>query len=136
MNFRPQKTPFRRSLGERGEVLAWEYLLKKGYKILEKNYRCKIGEIDIIACHQKRLLFIEVKTRSSEHYGPPEEAVTLFKQKKIIKIAEWFRKEKGCQQMPAAFEVIAIDWDGVREPRLRHIPNAFEVPGDSGESTF
>lgn len=129
MRLRPLQTPFRVSLGDRGEMIAWEFLLKKGYKILEKNYRCKIGEADVIARKDGRLIFIEVKTRMSARYGPPEEAVHKTKQRKITQIAEWYRKEKKLLEDPVSFEVVAVDWSGGKEPRVKHICDAFTLDG-------
>ncbi len=75
----------------KGEDLACEFLKKKGYKILERNFRKGYGEIDIIAVKDKILVFIEVKTRTSYAYGSPLEAITYFKLKTIIKTAEFYK---------------------------------------------
>ena len=127
MKFRPQKGPFRLSLGKRGEMAAAHYLTQNGYKILEQNYRCKIGEIDVIALKNGRIVFIEVKTRLSSHYGLPQEAVHAVKQQKILRAAEWYLKEKKAADRPVGFEVIAIRWHEDRDPEIRCIPNAFNV---------
>ena len=127
MRFSPKAGSFKLTLGERGEMAAWGYLLENGYKILEKNYRCKIGEIDVIARKGKRLVFIEVKTRISERYGPPEESVHRMKQKKIAQTAQWYRKEKGLMESPVSVEVIAIDWREGGEPVIRLIADAFSM---------
>lgn len=125
MRLRPQKTPFRVSLGDRGEMIAWDFLIKQGYKILEKNYRCKIGEIDAVARKEGRLTFVEVKTRMSARYGSPQEAVHKAKQRKIALVAEWYRKEKKLSHEPISFEVIAIDWSVQADPKIRLITDAF-----------
>jgi len=126
MKLEPKKEPFRLSLGQRGEMIAWGYLVRAGFKILDKNYRCKIGEIDVVAKKAGRLFFIEVKTRNSSDRGRPEEAVGMIKQKKLIHLAEWFRKEKKLEKMPVSFAVLAILWNQ-GDPQLRFIDNAFEV---------
>jgi putative endonuclease len=133
MNFRPRSTPFQLTLGERGEMLAAHFLIQKGYKILEKNYRCAIGEMDLIAQKNSKIQFIEVKTRTSDHYGVPQEAVNAAKQKKMIRIAEWYRKDKKCQNQAALFTVIAVEWNGTGEPRIRLIEDAFSVPSEQDE---
>lgn len=127
MTLGPNKKPFRLSLGQRGEMIAWNYLIGEGYKIIEKNYRCKIGEIDIIAQKQKRIHFVEVKTRTSEQYGLPEESVHPVKQKKIVRIAEWYLKEKHINDAALAFSVIAILLPEHEAPNIRFIERAFEV---------
>ena len=70
-----KKTPFHLSLGDRGEMIGWAYLQKRGYKIIEKNYRCAIGEIDVITQKGKKLCFVEIKTRTHIRFGRPEESV-------------------------------------------------------------
>ena len=129
MRLRPQPGPFRMNLGKRGEIFAWNFLIQKGYKILEKNYRCKLGEVDVIAKKQGRLIFIEVKTRKSNHCGSPEEAVHAWKQKKIAQVAAWYLKSKKIYDPPIAFEVVAIDWIDGEEPRVRLIQEAFDIDG-------
>jgi putative endonuclease len=111
-------------LGSWGEDLASDYLLKNGYKILEKNYRNNYGEIDIIAKKKRVVVFIEVKTRSGRSFGLPEEAVNKTKQVRLIKISEKYvldNKIKGNYQI----DVIAIEKDTATEGiDLRHIENA------------
>jgi len=83
--------PATRNLGILGEDLAAEFLRKNGYKILERNFRSKFGEIDIIAQDKDTLVFVEVKTRWSEKFGLPEEAITPWKIKKIKKAGEYYK---------------------------------------------
>ena len=125
MKFAPRNTPFRVTLGERGEMVACQYLVKHGYRILEKNYRCTIGEIDVVAAKDGRLVFVEIKTRSQKVFGRPEESVGWTKQKKIIRIAEWYLKDKKQTDAPVSFAVLAIDWNGTQDPEIRLIENAF-----------
>ena len=127
MRLHPQKTPFTWSLGKRGERAAEEYLHRQGYKILERNYRCKIGEIDLIAEKDGRICFVEVKTRRSSHYGPPEESVHLLKQKKIARAAEWYLKANRAMDHAVSFEVAAVDWCEGQEPTIRVIRDAFRL---------
>lgn len=129
MRLRPQDTPFRLSLGDRGEMIAWDFLVKHGYQILEKNYRSKVGEADVIARKDGRLVFIEVKTRKSLRYGSPEEAVHKAKQKKIVLVAEWYRKEKKGTDLPVSFEVVAVDWSEGKDPKVKLIQDAFTLDG-------
>lgn len=122
----PNPGPFRWSLGERGEAAACGFLKEHGYEVLEKNYKCKIGEIDVIARRQGRLAFIEIKTRTSAQFGAPQEAVDLKKQEKIFKVAQWYLKEKKLEKTPVAFDVVAILWREGEAPGIRLIANAFE----------
>ena len=126
MRLTPHPGPFRFSLGERGEAAACGFLREHGYEILEKNYKCKIGEIDVIARRRGRLAFIEIKTRTNAQFGMPQEAVNPQKQKKIFKVAQWYMKEKKLANTPMAFDVVAILWKEGQTPEMRLIPDAFE----------
>ena len=126
MKLTPNPGPFRLSLGDRGEMAACGFLKEKGYEILEKNYKCKIGEIDVIARRAGRLAFIEIKTRTSVQFGMPQEAVDLKKQEKIFKLAQWYMKEKKLEKIPVAFDVVAILWREGEAPQVRLIADAFE----------
>lgn len=112
--------------GKRGEELAERFLKKKGYKIVERNYRCANGEVDLIALDRRVIVFVEVKTRAAHGYGSPLEAVAFYKQRKMIAAAQYFLHEKKLHQRDARFDVIGISWLGA-EPQVEHIQNAFEV---------
>ena len=109
-------------LGTKGETLAEKYLQKKGYKILQKNYKNFIGEIDIICFDKKNneTIFVEVKTRQSAKYGQPCEAVNYFKQQKIYKTATVYLKQKSLLDEKFRFDVIEILGDDIN-----HIEYAF-----------
>jgi putative endonuclease len=98
----------KKELGKKGEEKAIRFLKKRGYRIIEKNYVCKMGEMDIIAREKDTLAFIEVKTRTSTEFGPPQLAVTEFKQRQLSKVALNFLKEKNIEDMKARFDVVAI----------------------------
>jgi putative endonuclease len=113
-------------LGRQGEALAAAYLRNKGYRILEQNYRCRLGEIDIIASDRKTICFIEVKTRSTAYYGRPEVSVHKSKQQKLSRLALWFLKENQLSHARARFDVVAI----TRRSDLNeidHFVNAFDL---------
>lgn len=108
-------------MGQEQENRAAVYLTERGYKILEKNYRCRMGEIDLIAFHQGYLVFVEVKYRRGNRAGRPEEAVDFRKQKKISQTAAWYLKEKGLSlDTPCRFDVVAITPE-----EIRVFPDAF-----------
>lgn len=113
-------------LGQEGERLAERYLQKKGYKLVERNYRCAVGELDLIVLDRRVVVFVEVKTRTGHGFGSPLEAVEFRKQRKMIQAAQFFLSAKGLQQREARFDVIGISWPG-REPVLEHIENAFDL---------
>ncbi len=113
------------TLGKEGEDRAVAFLKKKGYRILEKNYRTVFGEIDIIAKDGDVIVFIEVKTRADDAFGYPFEAVTWRKREKIRKVSLSFLK-KLKKEPPARFDVLSIRLeDG--EKKIEHIKDAFEV---------
>src|SRR4051794_30511035 len=113
------------ALGDRGENLAAKFLRTGGYKIIERNFRCATGEIDIVARHDKVLVFVEVKTRAYDD-PTPEEQVNRFKQHQITKAARFYLNRFGHPQPPARFDVIAIVWPQGRQPQIRHTMDAFE----------
>jgi len=96
------------AMGKEGEKIAADFLKKNGYRIMEVNYRCPIGEIDIVARDKNVLVFVEVKTRKSSALGYPEQAVGVKKQKKMSQLALWYLQEKKSQDVSARFDVVAI----------------------------
>lgn len=115
----------KKKLGKEGEDRAAIYLAKQGYKILERNYSTRNGEIDLIALHQGEVVFVEVKTRTSNAYGAPELAVNPRKQGRMVKAALGYIKYKKLHQMPCRFDVVAISTGNEQEVEL--IRNAFEM---------
>ena len=113
-------------LGKEGERIAEAYLRKKGYKLVERNFRCALGELDLIVLDRRVLVFVEVKTRTGDGFGTPFEAVEFRKQQKMIQAAQYFIAQKGLQQRDSRFDVVGISWLG-REPIVEHIENAFEL---------
>ncbi|MBN1893020.1 YraN family protein [bacterium] len=111
-------------VGKRGEDAAADYLSARGYRILERNYRTRLGEIDIIAQKDHVLVFLEVKTQASDAFGPPETWVDIRKQKKIIQAASCYIRESHGSGMDCRFDVIAVRL-GRSGPVCRHIRNAF-----------
>ena len=98
----------RQQFGQKGESLAARHLKKNGYKILEQNYRTKMGEIDIIAKDKETIVFVEVKARRSHHFGNPKWAVTPKKQRKISMVALYYLKATNQNNVKARFDVVAI----------------------------
>ncbi len=111
-------------LGKTGEKFAEEYLQKTGYKILEKNFRCKAGEIDLIVKKDGVVTFIEVKTRKSLSFGEPEESIDFLKIKKIRNSANYFISIKNLNGFDYSFDVISIKLVSGKF-KIKHIRNAF-----------
>lgn len=109
--------------GKKSEIIAADFLKKKGYKIIELNHKNKIGEIDVIAQDRDYLVFVEVKARLSRAFGDPLEAVNYKKQQKIRKVAELYLLKKRKTETSCRFDVISIL--GQEKYEISHIENAF-----------
>jgi putative endonuclease len=116
----------KKELGKKGEELALRFLKKKGYQIIEKNYVCKMGEMDIIAKEKDTLVFVEVKTRTSTTFGPPQLAVNSSKQRQLSKVALNYLKEKRLGDVKARFDVVAILL-GQKGEEIELIRDAFDL---------
>ncbi|MBM4322996.1 MAG: YraN family protein [Deltaproteobacteria bacterium] len=116
----------KKELGQKGEEIALRFLKKNGYRILQKNYVCKMGEVDIVAREKDTFAFIEVKTRRSTSYGPPQMAVNQKKQEQLSKAALHFLKKNGLEEAKARFDVVAILL-GPRGDEIELIRNAFDL---------
>lgn len=121
----------KQEIGAEGELAAEKYLKKNRYTILQKNFRTKIGEADIICYHkpEKTLVFVEVKTRKSTAFGTPETAVTRKKQRQIIKSAIAYMKKNGIKDTTIRFDVISIITNAEHAPEINHFTNAFQADG-------
>lgn len=95
-------------LGKTGEDVAVEYLIQNNYKIIERNFYCKTGEIDIIALNKEYIVFVEVKTRSSVNYGLPSEAVTKSKLDHLYKTARYYLYSRNLQNECVRFDVVEV----------------------------
>lgn len=115
--------------GKAGEDIATDFLKKNNYKILEKNYRKRCGEVDIVAQDKETVCFIEVKMRRSDEFGRPEEAVSNKKQRQISKAALCYLKENKFIERSARFDVVSIVYKG-KTPDIDLIKNAFSLPDD------
>lgn len=102
------KNIYNKYLGELGEKISLKYLIKNKYIIIERNFKCKYGEIDIIAKKGKEIIFIEVKTRTSNKYGEPIEAVNYEKQKHILNSASYYIFINGLNDYEIRFDIIEV----------------------------
>jgi putative endonuclease len=101
----------KQNLGKLGEELAGQELIRQGYQILERNFRCSLGEIDIVAKHRDCLVFVEVKTRFSEEYGPPEMSVTPSKIKSIARAGDYYQLLHSDSPQSLRIDVVAVEFD-------------------------
>ncbi len=125
----PTDADGRKATGAAGEAAAADHLLRQGFTIVERNYQCSLGEIDIVARRGPWQVFVEVKTRTGERYGPPQESVTAAKARKLAALAEYYRRTHRGNPPEWRIDVIAVDARG--EPRvLEHLENA--VADESG----
>lgn len=112
-------------LARQGEDAAAAFLRLKGFRIIARNFRCRMGEVDIIAREGDELVFVEVKTRREDH-PTPEQQVNAEKQRKLVQLAKFYLSRYGRQPPPARFDVVAVvcPEDG-HPPLIRHTPGAF-----------
>ncbi|HEY6007907.1 MAG TPA: YraN family protein [Geobacteraceae bacterium] len=116
-----------KSLGARGEEIAAVFLTGRKFVILERNFRCKGGEVDIVAREGKTFVFVEVKTRRTLSFGPPQASVTPFKQRQISKAALTWLAKNRIEGALARFDVVAILLRDQAVPRIEHFPDAFNL---------
>lgn len=114
----------KRTIGQKGEEIACKSLKKNGYRIIEKNFRCRQGEIDIIAEEKGVICFVEVKSRFSENFGLPEEAVTRWKQRRMYAAAIIYLEKNKIKLRDVRFDIVSVD---LKDEKVRVLKNAFEV---------
>jgi len=122
-------TEARRALGKKGEAVARAFLERRGVRILAANYTCAAGEIDLIGREREAILFIEVKTRTSEAFGPPQLAVHQRKQRQIVRTAQWFLAEQRMPEVACRFDVLAVTLMSDEPPRIQWVRDAFPAEG-------
>ena len=115
------------SLGRQGETMAASYLSAHGYTVLQRNYSCPMGELDIVARQGDVVAFVEVKTRRSLRYGTPAAAVNTLKQQKIIRTAYWYLRQQQIEETLCRFDVIEIYFSQEGKWTIQQFENAFEV---------
>jgi len=114
-------------LGRLGEEEAARTLKRKGYRILERNVSSPAGEIDIIARHRGVIVFVEVKSRASGRFGPPQAAVDANKQRRLTRLAREWLTQKGLVGKPARFDVVTVRLEEAARLEVEVFENAFEA---------
>jgi putative endonuclease len=116
----------RQELGRLGEDLALKKIKRLGYKPVTRNFRCSLGEIDLIARHGEYLVFVEIKTRKGRSLGYAKEAVTPKKKRQMSKVALAYMKKNNCCDIKSRFDVVAVSIYG-EKAEIEVITNAFEL---------
>jgi putative endonuclease len=121
-----------RPVGQRGEALAARYLERRGYEILARNLRSRLGEIDLVAREGRTLVFVEVKARRGRGGDPPQAAVDGRKQARLARLAgDYLARTRGGERA-CRFDVVAVTFEGEEAARLEHFRGAFAVDGWAG----
>jgi putative endonuclease len=114
-----------KTLGARGEREAEQFLKRIGYKIVARNERDRLGELDLVAVNGRTVVFVEVKTLASDSYKQPAEAVNAAKQQRLIRAAKRYLLKHELLACDYRFDVISIVWPSGKSPRIDHIQRAF-----------
>ena len=114
--------------GEQGEALACRHLEAREYVVVQRNYRCRVGEIDIVARQGQTTVFVEVKGRAGSSHGEGHESVVIRKRSRIVRAAMLYAVQHGLGDSPVRFDVISIQWKDGR-PVIRHDEGAFDADG-------
>ena len=107
--------------GERGEALAARYLEEQGLTVLSRNWRCPEGELDLVLTDGKTLVVCEVKTRTTDNYGPPAEAVDDAKAARIRRLTRRWRGDHGVPHVPTRYDIVSILWPAGETPKVSHL---------------
>ena len=118
----------KKQLGDLGEDISEIFLAKMGYSIIKRNYRCRLGEIDLIAKDKEKLIFFEVKTRTNLNFGYPEESINNLKVLKLKKLAIFFAVSENMGDLDMQFDVISINlWQTSFSGNINNIKNISEI---------
>jgi putative endonuclease len=115
-------------MGRRGEALAAALLQAQGLTIVERNYRCRAGEIDLVALDGNTLVFVEVRSRRGDRLGTPFESVDVRKQARVTRVARQFLASRGFGDRDVRFDVVGVRFDA-DPPAVHHLRAAFEAAG-------
>jgi putative endonuclease len=116
----------RRALGQRGEAMADAFVRALGWRVVARNFRCRAGEIDLVALDRDTVVFLEVRSRSGDGRGTPLESVDGRKQAQVVRVARHFLALHGWHERAARFDVVGVRFDA-EPPAVEHVRGAFEV---------
>ena len=120
----------KQKFGKLSEKLAAKFLKRRGYKILDTNYRCPLGEVDIVAADKDTVVFIEVRSRSSDSCGFPFETINFNKRKRIIKTALFYQKRNSLDDYNVRFDVVSVLDNADKKAQIELIKDAFNETGN------
>lgn len=120
----------RRLFGQDGETAAEQYLRRKGYRIIARNLRSSVGELDLVAEDGAVLVFVEVKARRTQEFGGAVHAVHRKKQEKLVRLASLYLARHHIKDRLCRFDVVLLQGAEETTPQIEHIQNAFEISGD------
>jgi len=130
MDQSPSKPWYRRWFGDRSERAAAKHLKSLGYQIVARNFRCKIGELDLVAVDRQTVVFVEVRSTEGDTTEKPALSVDFAKQKRLTQLALYFLQRRKLLNQSARFDVICIAWPAAQKtPIVEHFKNAFEAVG-------
>jgi putative endonuclease len=118
----------RRETGRRGEELAAALVAGLGYRLVVRNFRCRAGEIDLVALDGETVVFVEVRSRTGRGFGTPLESVDARKQMQVGRVARYFLTARGWHERPARFDVVGVRLDA-DPPAVEHVRGAFDLIG-------
>ena len=118
-------------LGRKGERLAARFLKKHGYRLLQRNYTCPRGEIDLVALDGEEVVFVEVRTRTDDAFGDPAESVTSKKRRQVSSVALDYARRKKLADQPMRFDVVTVLFDRSDQPRIELFRDAFAFDASS-----
>jgi len=117
----------KKKVGKKGEEIALSFLRKRGYNILDRNFRCRLGELDIVAEENNQIVFIEVKTRENLSFGLPQESLDYLKKKRLTRLALFYLASRHLKNISCRFDVVAVFLKKGRVENIHLIKNAFEA---------
>jgi putative endonuclease len=123
---RPRPSNDGTRLGARGETVAARFLRRCGHRIINRNYRCALGEIDLITTDGDTIVFVEVKTRSDDTHADPHESIGAAKRSRLERAAKYFLASRRSSDFSCRFDVVSIVWRPGESPQIEYIPDAFE----------
>jgi putative endonuclease len=122
----------RSALGREAERLAAEFLAARGWEIVDRNHRAARGEVDLVCVHEGVLCFVEVRSRTSDAQGGPEETIGRLKARRVVAAATDWAVRNGGLERAIRFDVVAVTFADDGPPRISHIPAAFDADGKPG----
>ena len=115
----------RHALGRRGERAAARHLKRRRFRIIARNYRCPAGEVDLICTDRETIVFVEVKTRTSDDFQDPQDTVSVAQRRRLFQAARFFLMEAAAPHRPARFDVVTVIWAEHGAAHIEHFQDAY-----------